>query len=75
VCGTRASAAAVTARLLNKTGAPLSTLNVVGSAAPADGFEIDLPLSSLARGDYIVEIVVSAGDDRARELVPLRVAS
>jgi len=48
---------------------------VTGSATPGDGFEIDLPLASVARGDYIIEIVAAAGDERARELVPMRVAS
>jgi VWFA-related protein len=74
VHGTGASAAMVTARLLNKNGAALSTLNVTGGPSPG-GYEIDLPLASVARGDYIIEIVAAAGDDRARELVPMRVAS
>lgn len=75
VHGAGASAAMVTARLLNKSGAALSTLNVTAGASPGDGFEIDLPLASVARGDYLIEIVAAAGDDRARELVPMRVAS
>jgi len=73
--GTSASAAAITARLLNKAGASLSTLTVVGSTQAGDGYEIDLPLASVARGDYLIEIVATAGDERARELVPLRVVS
>ena len=75
VYGTAAPDAAVTARLLNKAGAALSSLNVTGSAVPRDGYEIDVPLASVARGDYIIEIVAAAGDQRARELVPVRVAS
>ena len=33
----------------------------------------DLPLSSVARGDYLIAMAASAGADRARAVVPIRV--
>jgi hypothetical protein len=75
VHGELARQAAVSARLLNRTGASLLPLTVAAQDAPEGGYEIDLPLASVARGDYLVEITAVAGDDRARELVPVRVVS
>jgi hypothetical protein len=62
---------AVSARLLNRTGAPMSDLPV---SASAGGAQIDLPLAGLAPGEYILEIK-PAGDGDARELVGFRITS
>ena len=36
-------------------------------------YEIDLPLSTVARGDYLVAISAAAGSERVRILVPVRI--
>jgi hypothetical protein len=61
-------APAVTAQLLNKQGKPLTTLAV---AAPTAGrpYDIDLPLSSLAPGAYVVRVDAKSGDATATEHV------
>ena len=44
--------------------------------APADGveyYQIDLPLSGFAAGDYLVEVSAQSGDDKASELVPMHI--
>jgi VWFA-related protein len=75
VYGDAASRAVVSARILSRAGAPLLLLTVTGPTSPGDGYEIDLPLASVARGDYLVELVASAGDDRSEILIPFRIAS
>ena len=75
VHGDSAHQAVVSARMLNRTGAPLLPLTVAAVEGAESGYEIDLPLASVARGDYLIEITAAAGDDRARDLVPVRVVS
>jgi hypothetical protein len=58
----------VSARLLNRSGQPMSEVPVGASAAP-DTHEMELGLAALAPGDYILEI--KAGD--VIELVGFRV--
>jgi hypothetical protein len=36
-------------------------------------YQIDLPLASLARGDFLVVVTATRGDEQTRTLVPLRV--
>ena len=62
------STPAIKARLLNRAGQSMNDLVVTPGAGPGSPSQVDLPLSGLAPGDYIVEI--SAGDDsEAKELV------
>jgi VWFA-related protein len=68
--GAAGSAPAVTARLLNRTGAPMSDVPV---AAANGESQIDLPLSGLAPGEYILEIKAGPGDTDPKELVGFRV--
>ena len=37
------------------------------------GYQIELPLTSIARGDYLVAVAAAHGEERTRALVPLRV--
>jgi hypothetical protein len=73
--GAAAADAVVTARLLSRTGAELRTLTVSAPRVGLDAYEIDVPLASLARGDFLIAIAAEAGDDRAEALFPLRVVS
>jgi VWFA-related protein len=70
VYGSGAAEATVSAHLLGRGGAALLPLPVTKASG---SYHIDLPLSSVARGDYLIEIAAVAGDDRATTLVPLRI--
>jgi len=73
VYGDAAADAVVTARLLSRSGGQLRTLTVQAPRNGLDAYEIDVPLGSLARGDFLIAIAAEAGDDRAEALFPLRV--
>jgi VWFA-related protein len=73
--GPGTSAPMVKVRLLNRTGQPMSEVAVTPSATPGGPSQIDLPLSGLAVGDYIVEITAGDEGEGARELVGFRVTS
>src|SRR5262249_7114694 len=75
VYGEAATEAKVTARLLSRTGGELRTLAITPPRPGLESYEIDVPLASLARGDFVIAIAAAAGDDRAETLFPLRVVS
>jgi hypothetical protein len=62
----------VTARLLNRTGQPMSDLPLATAASKHDQ-QIELPLAGLAPGDYIVEVKAGGEGGDAKELVGFRV--
>ena len=65
---------ALTARLLNKQGQKMSDLPVAPPPAEPEGRQVDLPLSSLPAGEYLLEVSAKAeGEDPATELVAFRV--
>ena len=68
--GTQAQATAITARLIDRKGATLIALPITGR--PGDWHRLDLPLASIAPGDFAVVIEARSGDDRAETVVPLR---
>jgi VWFA-related protein len=70
--GRSAEGGAVTATLLDRRGTKLVDLSVQRSSGRND-CQIDLPLASIAAGDFVIAIVASSGDSRAEALVPLRV--
>lgn len=71
VFGASARDATVTATVLSRQGAKLATLPL--KTTTAGHYEIDLPIGSVARGDYVFEIVASHGADQAKTLVSFRV--
>jgi VWFA-related protein len=73
VLGPSAADATVTANLLGRRGAQLATLPL--KTVPDRGFEIDLPIGSIARGEYVIAIAASRGADQAKTLVSFRVGS
>ena len=73
VHGTAAPGATVSARILSQWGKDLAQLPLAPRPAGDGPYEIDLPLSSVARGDFLIAVSAIAGDDRARALVPIRV--
>jgi hypothetical protein len=64
----------VTSRLLNRQGQKMVDLPVTAAAAAGEPYLVDLPLSSLAPGEYLLEVSASAeGQDPKTELVAFRV--
>ena len=68
-----AAQAVASAHLLNSAGAPLTELAVAPRSGIEGGYQVDLPLSSTARGDFILAVEAADGAQKARALVPLRV--
>jgi hypothetical protein len=64
---------AVSARLMTRDQKVLVTLPV--TALPEGTYQIDLPLASIARGDFLLAIEAVLNDERATALLPLRVIS
>jgi VWFA-related protein len=62
-----------TARLLNRAGQAMSDLPVA-TPQPGAAHQIDLPLSGLPPGEYLVEIRAKGESGEATELVPLKIA-
>jgi VWFA-related protein len=60
--------------LLNRAGQPMSELPAVAAPVPGQQ-QIELPLSALASGEYVVEIKAKAEAGEAQELVAFRVTS
>jgi VWFA-related protein len=72
--GKPAGPLALSARLLNRQGQKMSDLPVAAPPSDADTNQVDLPLSSLAAGEYLLEVSAAAeGQDAATELVAFRV--
>ena len=61
----------VTARLLNRTGQRMADLPV--QAVQGGGADLELPLSSLPVGDYLIELNAKAPSGTAQELVAFKV--
>ena len=70
VVGVGAADATVTAHLLSKTGAALTALPLRTGAA---GYELDLPLGSIAQGEYVISFEASHGADQVKQLVSFHV--
>jgi len=63
----------LTARLLNRAGQSMADLPV--QQRPGQPSEIDLPLSSLAAGEYLIELnAKSEGGSTAQELIAFRIS-
>jgi VWFA-related protein len=73
VVGPAAADATVTATLLSRKGTALATLPLKTTASR--GYEIDLPMGSVARGEYVISIAASHGADQAKTLLSFRVGS
>ncbi|MEO6235527.1 MAG: hypothetical protein ABIQ52_00920, partial [Vicinamibacterales bacterium] len=73
VVGAAAADATVTANLLSRRGTQLAGLPLKN--VPGRGYEIDLPIGSIARGEYVIAIEASRGADQAKSLVSFRVGT
>lgn len=70
VGGSDAAQATATAALVDRRGKRLVDLPLTSEPA---GWRLDLPLSSIARGDYVLALEAKAGESRVAAYVPLRV--
>jgi VWFA-related protein len=67
------AALALTSKLLNRQGQPMVDVPVTAPSAAGGPFLIDLPLASLAPGEYLLEIAAASGDlQPATELIAFR---
>jgi VWFA-related protein len=73
LAGSLAGEAQVTARLLGKGGARLTDLPLTRVEHIDPAWRVDLPLSSIARGDYVIALEAAAGVLRAAAYLPIRV--
>jgi hypothetical protein len=71
--GPEAGGAEVTAALMNRRAVRLTPLTVGRLDGTPGHWEIDLPLQSVARGDFLISIQAAKGQTRADTLVPLRI--
>jgi hypothetical protein len=69
--GAAAPNATATARLVNRRGVDVAPIPVV--ARGEGSFEIDLPLSNIAAGEWLVAIAVASGEDHAEARLPFRI--
>jgi VWFA-related protein len=72
LAGEGSPTATVTARLLDRRGAPLVALELA-RVTSGDAWQIELPLGSLGIGEYALALDATSGDQSTRALVPFRV--
>ena len=68
----------ITARLLNRRGMPMRSLQVVDASLPPGTVQFDLPLASLAPDEYRVELAAANATgprDEAKEILSFRVTN
>ena len=73
VHGEGAPSATVTARMISQWGKDLAELPLVPRTSADAPYDLELPLSSVARGDFLIAITAAAGEQTTRALVPFRV--
>ena len=73
VHGGAAPAAKVSARIISQWGKDLADLPLAARASASAPYELDLPLSSVARGDFLIAITAASGTESVRVFVPLRI--
>ena len=64
---------AVAARLLNQHGDQMAPLTVQSVDQAVGQHLIDLPLATLPRGDYLIEVMATGQNGQARQLVAIRI--
>jgi len=70
--GSGSAGAEVTAQLINSRGLTLVQLPIRPMPEGA-GYQLDLPLTSLASGEFLISITARTASERAESLVPLRI--
>jgi hypothetical protein len=65
----------VKAKLLNRAGQSMADLPVEAPGAAGATHHIEIPIASLAPGEYLIEVTATADRGTAQELVAIRVVS
>ncbi|HJO38825.1 MAG: VWA domain-containing protein [Vicinamibacterales bacterium] len=65
----------VTARLLNRSGQSMADLPVQVPTEASAPYVLDLPLASLAPGEYLISLTAAMADASAEQLIAIRVTS
>jgi VWFA-related protein len=71
--GTASTDAEITAQLVGPRGTTLAELPI-HAEGEGGGFRLDLPLSSLATGEFLIAIAARTSGERVETLVPLRIS-
>jgi hypothetical protein len=71
------AAPAPTARLLNRGGTPMTSVAVERQPGDSKTYTVDLPLSGLAAGEYLLELAVKGSDEggEVKQLVAMRITN
>jgi len=69
--GVLSTTATVTAQLLDRRGTTLAQVPVSRSVTPGT-WQVEVPLGSMAAGEYALTLEAANGDSRARTIVPFR---
>ncbi len=73
VYGTAAATAKISAKILSQWGKDLTELTLTRVSPDDTEYELDLPLGSVARGDFVLAFSAAAGAETTRAFVPIRV--
>jgi VWFA-related protein len=73
VYGGAATTAKVTAKILSQWGKDLTELTLTRVSPDDTQYELDLPLGSVARGDFVLAFTATTGAETTRAFVPIRV--
>jgi hypothetical protein len=73
VYGEAAQGVRLSAKLLTRAGGMLATLPVSPVAERPGRYQIDLPLSAAARGDFMIAIEASGAGEQVQSVVPLKI--
>lgn len=72
--GTLAPGARATVALVDRRGKRLTDLPFRRDAAKPGAWVIDLPLTSISRGDYVIALELASGTERSAAYIPLRIS-
>ena len=73
VYGASAATAKVTAAMLSQAGKQIAELPLVKRASDDGHYEIDLPLTTVGRGEYLIALNASGEHGTVRSLIPIRI--
>ena len=73
VRGAASGGAKVAAKLLSQSGKDLTELPLSRVTTDGGDYELDLPLGSVARGDFLIALTAAAGSETVRTFVPFRI--
>jgi hypothetical protein len=60
--------------MISQWGKALAPLPLAARTSTDAPYDLDLPLSSVARGDFLIAITAAAGSERVSAFVPIRIS-